>query len=380
MLILYTHNLILIIKLYALYIKAYLIQHIMAKSLRQKRRNSKNKTQRRRSSRKMNGGREFDEQNLHELKDLLDNNNANNNPGHLFALHSDEETCGHCRQFKPEWEKVLARVTSHPDLTVAKMGPPATDYMNEHHYRKHNHTVNGVPTIIYYTVNKGPKEYDGERTADKIIAWLTKVMADNNLEINIKSKSQEHDDASFEPPASDLAPISEPVSEPVSDLSSDLSSAKTDLGSEQQVQDAFPQVPLPPASTLSNATETIKTAAANVDQKIEEGVDAVKSALTSEFDVGEKIGNLFSSATATATATATDNATATATDNATATATDNNNVVAAANPTTSESPDLVPNPVNVPVVPSLVGGVTRRKRRTMRKKSKKSRKYRKARK
>jgi hypothetical protein len=343
-----------------LYIKAHLIQHIMAKSLRQKRRNGKNKTQRRRSSRKLNGGREFDEQNLHELKDLLgnNNNNNNNNPGHLFALHSDEETCGHCRQFKPEWEKVLARLTPHPGLTVAKLGPDATDYMNEHHYRKHNHMVNGVPTIIYYIVNKRPQEYDGERTADKIIAWLTNVLADNNLEINIKSKSQE-DDAPFEAPVSQMEPVSEQASATVEPELAQTELAQTDLGPAateppaQQVQDAFPQAPLTPASTLSNATETIKTAAANVDSKIEQGVNSVKSALTSEFDVGEKIGNLFSSAPAPAT---------------------DNNVVAAANPiaTTSESPDLVPNPVNVPAVPSLVGGVKHRRTMRMHKKSKKS--------
>ena len=325
----------------------------MAKSLRQKRRNGKNKTQRRRSSRKMNGGREFDEQNLHELKDLLGNNNRQ-----LFALHSDEQTCGHCRQFKPEWEKVLARLTPHPELTVAKLGPDATDYMNEHHYRKHNHTVNGVPTIIYYIVNNKPQEYDGERTADKIIAWLTKVMADNNLEINIKSNSQE-DDASFEAPASQTEPAQSDLSSAQTELAqsepaqSDLGLAQTEPAQSdlpaQQVQDAFPQVPLTPASTLSNATETIKTAAANVDNKIEQGVNAVTSALTSEFDVG----NLFSSAPAPAT---------------------DNNVVAAANPTTSESPDLVPNPVNVPAVPSLVGGVKHRRTMRMHKKTKKSKK------
>lgn len=338
-----------------MYIKAHLIQHIMAKSLRQKRRNGKNKTQRRRSSRKLNGGREFDEQNLHELKDLL----GNNNNRHLFALHSDEETCGYCRKFKPEWEKVLARLTPHPGLTVAKLGPDATDHMNEHHYRKHNYTVNGVPTIIYYIVNKKPQEYDGERTADKIIAWLTKVLADNNLEINIKSKSQE-DDAPFEAPASQTEPVSElssATAEPVQTelAQTDLGPAATEPDPAQQVQDAFPQAPLTPASTLSNATETIKTAAANVDSKIEQGVNSVKSALTSEFDVGEKIGNLFSSAPAPAPAT-------------------DNNVVAAANPTatTSESPDLVPNPVNVPVVPSLVGGVKHRRTMRMHKKSKKS--------
>lgn len=137
----------------------------MPKSLRHYRRRN-NKTRK-------TGGRSHvfdDESDLHELKELMGQPDR-----HLFALHSDKE-CGHCTQFEPEWKKVLARLTPHPDMTVAKLGPSATDYMNEHHYRQHNHAVNGVPTIIYYIVNNKPREYDGERTADKIIDWLSNVI------------------------------------------------------------------------------------------------------------------------------------------------------------------------------------------------------------
>jgi len=88
---------------------------------------------------------------------------------------------------------------------------------------------------------------------------------------------------------------------------------------------------------LSKAADTIKTTAAVIDNNIEQGVNSVKSALTREIN----IGNLFSS--------------------------------------TAQNPDLVPPPVNVPAVPSLVGGVksrryTRRKNRRSKstKKSKKS--------
>ena len=114
-----------------------------------------------------------DATNLRKLEKAMDQSDR-----HLLALHSSG-TCDYCKQFEPEWEKVLDRLTPHPMLTVAKLGQGATDFMNTDHYRKHNHAVNGVPTIVYYIVNHKPQEYDGERTADKIIDWLTKVMAEN---------------------------------------------------------------------------------------------------------------------------------------------------------------------------------------------------------
>jgi hypothetical protein len=223
-------------------------------------------------------------------------------------------------------------------MTVAKLGQGATDYMNEHHYRRHNHAVNGVPTIIYYIANNKPREYDGERTADKIIDWLSNVMADNNLELTIKPKSQ--DDAHE-------APASVPLSE-VPDLeSASVPPASVPLPEQAEAQPAFPQAPLPPASTLSNAADTIRTTAANVDDKISQGVSAIKSALTSDLD----LGSLFSSSSSS------------------------DAVAAVAAPAVAApNADLVPQPVNVPQVPSLVGGRRRTRRKHSPKKSKKSRK------
>jgi len=315
----------------------------MPKSLRHYRRRN-NKTQRlRKGNSKLTGGYKVfpdDHTDLHELKELLGQPDR-----HLFALHSDEKSCGYCKQFKPEWNKVLARLTPHPNMTVAKLGPTATDYMNEHHYRHHNHAVNGVPTIIYYIVNNKPREYDGERTADKIIAWLSNVMADNNLELTIKPKSQ--DDA-HEAPASvplsevpDLDSASVPLSE----------AASVPLPEQADAQTAFPQAPLPPASTLSNAADTIRTTAANVDDKISQGVSAIKSALTSDLDLGSLFSSSSSSDAVAAPAVA-----------APAVAV---NAVAVAAP----NADLVPNPVNVPQVPSLVGGRRRTRRKHRRSKS-----------
>ena len=353
----------------------------MSKSLRHYKRHG-NKTQRRRKgrkARKMTGGNEFDGNNLHEFKELM-----NQNDRQLVALHSDEE-CTHCNQFKPEWDKVLDRLPPQSDMTVARLGPDVTDYMNEHHYRKHNHSVNGVPTIIYYIVNNKPQEYDGERTADKIIAWLTQVMAEHSMELTIKPKSQEGEepapsdlDAPFAPPPLDLA---EPEPEQLGQEPEQLGQYPAQMGQEPPLEDAFPQSPLPPASTLSKATETIKATAAKVDEKIEQGVTALKSAMTSD------LGSLFSSSSDTNAATTTP---ALALAPALAPAPANSPVdvfpplpppaVAAPLPPPPPSQNLNPNPINGQTTPSVVGGVRRKFTRRRSKKSKKSKSSRKTRK
>ena len=251
------------------------------KSVRHRKRHS-NKTRRLRKA--LTGGyyKVFpdDQTDLHELKELLGQPNR-----HLLALHSSKG-CGYCTKFEPEWNNVLDWLSLHPNMTVAKLGQGATDYMNEHHYRKHNHAVNGFPTIIYYIVNNQPQEYDGERTADKIIDWLTKVMADNNLELTIKPKSQD-----------DLVPARmNDISVPTQSVPTYMDDVPTHLDDDvptqaQEPVDAFPQTPLPPASTLSKATATIQDAAKTVDNKIEQGVSAVSEALTKDLN----LGSLFSS-------------------------------------------------------------------------------------
>ena len=276
----------------------------MTKSLKHhKSKRHNNKTQRRRKgrkgSRKMKGGYMVfpdDETNLSKLETVMDKDNH-----HLLALHSSG-TCDYCKQFEPEWEKVLDRLTPHPRLTVAKLGQGATDFMNTDHYSKHDHAVNGVPTIIYYIVNNKPQEYDGERTADKIIEWLTKVMADNNLELTIKSKTQDEDMSSapthlddsviqeqYPEPSAALDQTDMQTGAPLEPADAPLTTTEPTTTEPTAATDAFPAAPLPPASTLSKATETIKGAAETVDNKIKQGVSAVTDVFTKD------LGSLFSS-------------------------------------------------------------------------------------
>ena len=327
-----------------------------------------NKTQRRvrkggkgRKGRKGGQSRMSEEIDLAELKELMGQPDR-----HLFALHSSEG-CGHCKRFKPEWERIMSQLSPRPNLTVAKLGPGATDYMNAEHYAKHNYAVNGVPTIIYYIVNKQPREYNGERTAEKIIAWLTQVMADNNLEITIKPKSQQDaspypeevpvsnesamthsmatqsvttqpDDESMATQSVTTQPDESVATQSVTTQPDDESVATQSVTTQPQdtIADAFPLAPLPPASTF---TETISTTANNLNNSIKSATESARDAATNAAsEIGTKLKNLFSSSPASA-------------------------------------------PAPVPAVPSLVGGVKRRKMtRRKHRRSKSSRKTKKSRK
>ncbi len=178
----------------------------MSKSLRHyKRRN--NKTQRKRRS--SSGGKQRNNLvifngnrgNLNELDALL------NNP-HVLALHSSN-TCGHCKTFKPVWGKVIQRLNSDPALALAELDSDATAHMNEHHYRRHNYEVNGVPTIVYINKinNNKPVEFSGERTENAIIDWLNN-QSGKRIKITIETEDKTPAVESFPEPVSDVFPES----------------------------------------------------------------------------------------------------------------------------------------------------------------------------
>jgi|LakMenE01Jun11ns_1017448.scaffolds.fasta_scaffold9908569_1 hypothetical protein len=351
----------------------------MAKSLKHYK-NQRNKTRR---LRKRKGGRAYSATkfDLGQLKREMKGGR------HLFAVHS-RDSCIHCKRFKPEWDKIVERLTPHPRLTVANLGPEETDFVNKEYYSKHDYGVNGVPTIVYYIVNKAPpREYHGERTADKIIEWLTKTMKENNLELTIKPKTDEdvEQPVSFEEPAevpesqgdeqpelgasssesaapassesasesapaslesaSESAPALEPPASPES-ASESAPAVQTDT-----IADAFPAAPLSSASIAG----TVSTKANELNDTLKTATESATNAVTSTVsDIGNKLTNLFSSTPST------------------------------------EAPAPAPAPAQaqtdaqeatVPPVPSLVGGVKRRKiTRRKHRKSKSTRKSRKSRK
>ena len=275
---------------------------------------------------------------------------------HVIALHHSDE-CGHCKTFKPEWKKVVKRLRKMDPalLAVAEAGPAATEHMNDAYY---DTPVNGVPTIMYiHKINNNkvrPTVYTGARTADAIMEWVAKLLAKNKVKITIESNQAEIPDTMPEPdPMPDLTDPTMPNPTMPDPTMPDPTMPDPTMPDQTMPDQTMPDQTMP--STLTKTTDTIKTTAAAVDNKIEEGVSAVKSAFTKDLD----FENLFSSKAAGGV-----------------------NPEGQANgldPT--QNPDLQPARTNAaPAVPSLIGGRkhTRRaksnrksKRKTKRKSSRK---------
>jgi hypothetical protein len=316
----------------------------MAKSLKHyKPKTHKNKTMRRKSR---GGSYEFD-------------GNLDGFGPHVVALHHSDD-CGHCKTFKPEWKKVVKRLRKIDPalLAVAEAGPAATEHMNDTYY---DTPVNGVPTIMYiHKINNNkvrPTVYTGARTADAIMEWVTKLLAKNKVKITIESDQEETPDPMPEP--DQILDQTMPEPDQILDQTMPEPDHQTILDQtmpDQTMPDQTMPDPMQDPSTLTKTTDAIKTTAAAVDNKIEEGVSAVKSAFTKDLD----FENLFSSKAADPT---------------------QNPEVQANGLDPTQNPDLQPARTNAaPEVPSLIGGRkhTRRaksnrksKRKTKRKSSRK---------
>lgn len=346
----------------------------MSKSLRHyKRRN--NKTQRKRRS--SSGGKQRNNLvifngnrgNLNELDALL------NNP-HVLALHSSN-TCGHCKTFKPVWGKVIQRLNSDPALALAELDSDATAHMNEHHYRRHNYEVNGVPTIVYINKinNNKPVEFSGERTENAIIDWLNN-QSGKRIKITIETEDKTPAVESFPEPVSDVFPesvSSDTLSNPVSDtLSSDSVSDTLSSDSVSDAVAAFPPPAEAPAEAPTSVVGTIKNAASSVDNAIGSTVEKAKNALTQDIDLSGLFSSDANAATAATAAPAVTPAPA-----ATAAPAVPPAPAAAAAPPAPAPPAAASLPADfqqapiqpVPQVPSLGG---KKRKITRRKKSKKS--------
>ena len=261
----------------------------MSKSLRHyKRRNNKTQRKRRCSSGGKNRVMMFNKGNLNELGALLDN-------PHVLALHSSE-TCGHCKNFKPVWEKLAQRLNS--EVAFAEFDPDASALAQKKLHPEVN--VSGVPTIVYINkIKNKPVEYSGERTEKAVMEWLMKH-SDKRIKVTIETEDKDAHAAESFPdiPESLPAPVSlapeslsapdsfpesvssDTLSQPVSET---LSQPVSDTLSSDSVSDAA--AAFPPAEAPASVVGTIQDATAKVDKAISSTVEKAKDALTKDIDL-----------------------------------------------------------------------------------------------
>lgn len=76
--------------------------------------------------------------------------------------------CGHCKKLAPEYEKAAATLAAKdPPRKLAKVDATANDSLAK------RFGIQGFPTLFWF-VNGEKFEYNGGRTADTIVSWITK--------------------------------------------------------------------------------------------------------------------------------------------------------------------------------------------------------------
>lgn len=75
--------------------------------------------------------------------------------------------CGHCKEFKGEYEELAEAMGAHPELLLVKVDAEANKEIAE------RFGVEGFPTLMFLPVDGEAELYDGERTAEDIREFLT---------------------------------------------------------------------------------------------------------------------------------------------------------------------------------------------------------------
>ena len=84
------------------------------------------------------------------------------------------ESCPHCNDFNPEWEKLAAEFTKEKiQIELKKIDLQAP----EHKELVQERGVSGAPTIMFVKGGAAPIEYQGDRTSAKIVQYVKKAVS-----------------------------------------------------------------------------------------------------------------------------------------------------------------------------------------------------------
>lgn len=86
----------------------------------------------------------------------------------FFVLILDAPWCGHCKALAPEYEKAATALEKQGStIKLGKVDATIESTLAE------EYSVRGYPTLKFFR-NGNEIEYNGGRTSDEIIAWVTK--------------------------------------------------------------------------------------------------------------------------------------------------------------------------------------------------------------
>ena len=113
-----------------------------------------------------------------ELTDLNFDDAIKNNP--IIMVKFFAPGCGHCKRFKPEYEKAARMIKEQKKpYVLAKMD--ATD--NSETSDKYD--IQSYPTVKLF-IGGTPTEYEGDRTAEAVISFIDRLVGPPSFELNVE--------------------------------------------------------------------------------------------------------------------------------------------------------------------------------------------------
>ena len=116
-------------------------------------------------------------------------NFANNMPnaGKIFIAFL-APWCGHCKNFKPEWEKIKQHLNTLKGDTGGHIVTVDDDLMKQLPCKQ----PSGFPTLSLYDGKDWKEDYNGARSKDELVEYLLKNMTKTTTKKHKKEKTRKH--------------------------------------------------------------------------------------------------------------------------------------------------------------------------------------------
>lgn len=103
------------------------------------------------------------------------------NSNYVVFIHAD--WCGHCKDFMPEWKKVIDADIFTEDQQNELVLASIEEKQYDDDMKKKFGEVNGYPTIRFISSSSDGKEkedFQNERNADNVLIWIQSILKKQN--------------------------------------------------------------------------------------------------------------------------------------------------------------------------------------------------------